>query len=134
MSLPSFPAYASEPMRAMDPLIERLQALTPIIKEISRISGTPGLSLDVLHHGKVVYTNNFGYKNVATKEAPDDDTLYYIASTSKAYTAAGIAILVGQRKLEWNTPVPKILPDFAHPDTDVRENASMADFCHIAQA
>ena len=112
----------------MGSLIERLQALTPTIIEICRISGTPGLSLGVLHHGEVIYTNNFGYRNVATKTAPDEDTLYYIASMSKAYTAAVIAILVEQNKLEWDTPVSKILPDFVHPDTTIREKAAMVDF------
>lgn len=112
----------------MASLIERLQALSPTITEICRISGTPGLSLGVLHQGEVVYTDNFGYRNVATKTAPDEDTLYYIASMSKAYTAAGIAILVDQNKLKWETPVSKILPSFVHPDQTIHDKAALVDF------
>ncbi|KAF2667592.1 beta-lactamase/transpeptidase-like protein [Microthyrium microscopicum] len=119
--------FPSSPL-PMELLLERLQSLTPTIKEICRISGTPGISLGVLHHGEVIYTNNFGFRNVATKTPPDEDTLYYIASMSKAYTAAGIAILVEQKKLKWETPVSNILPDFLHPDASIRENASMVDF------
>lgn len=112
----------------MDALVQRLQALSPTIAEICRISGTPGLSLGVLHHGEVRYTKNFGFRNLATKEKPDEDTLYYIASLSKAYTAAAMALLVDEDKLEWDTPVSEILPDFDHPDKDVREKAAMVDF------
>ena len=118
---------ASETIRLAS-LIERLQALTPTILEICRISGTPGLSLGVLHQGEVNYTNNFGYRNVATKTAPDEDTLYYIASMSKAYTAAGIAILVAENKLEWETPLSKVLPDFVHPDETIRTKAALLHF------
>jgi CubicO group peptidase (beta-lactamase class C family) len=47
---------------------------------------------------------------------------------SKAYTAAGVNILVNQHKLAWDTPASRILPDFVRPDTTVREHAALVDF------
>jgi CubicO group peptidase (beta-lactamase class C family) len=112
----------------MEALLERLKALTPAIKEICKVSGTPGVSIGVLHRGKVIYTANFGYRNVAKKLPPDEGTLYYIASLSKAFTTAAVGILVDQGKVEWDTPVSNILPDFKHPDSTIREKASLVDF------
>ncbi|KAI4233713.1 MAG: hypothetical protein LQ349_004237 [Xanthoria aureola] len=112
----------------MDTLAHRLKLLGPTIVEICRISGTPGVSLGVLHKNEVIHVDNFGYRDVEAKKAPDQDTLYFVASLSKLFTAAGIGILVDEKKLEWNTPVSCILPEFDHPDETVKNKAGIVDF------
>lgn len=112
----------------MDKVAHRLKVLGPTIAEICRLSGTPGVSLGVLHQNEIIHVDNFGYRDVEGKVPPDQDTLYFIASLSKAFTAAGIGILVDEQKLQWDTPVSSILPDFSHPDKTVREDAGIVDF------
>jgi CubicO group peptidase (beta-lactamase class C family) len=56
----------------------------------------------------------FGYRNVENKLALDEDTIYYLASLSKSFTAAAAADLVEDRKAGWVTPVEDILPDSTH--------------------
>ncbi|KAL8808548.1 MAG: hypothetical protein Q9182_000099 [Xanthomendoza sp. 2 TL-2023] len=112
----------------MDTLAHRLYSLGPTIVEICRISGTPGVSLGVLHENEVIHVDNFGYRDVEGKKAPDQDTLYFVASLSKLFTAAGIGILVDEQKLEWNTPVSSILPEFDHPDDTIKTKAGIVDF------
>lgn len=109
-------------------LVERLKALNPTIAEICRVSGTPGVSLGVLHEGEIIYTQHFGHRDIKRKLRPDNDTIYYLASLSKAFTAASIGILVEEKKLEWNTVVSKILPEFVHRNKTIREKASVLDF------
>lgn len=75
-----------------------------------------------------IHVDNFGYRDVEAKKAPDQDTLYFVASLSKLFTAAGIGILVDEKKLEWNTPVSCILPEFDHPDETVKNRAGIVDF------
>ncbi|MCJ1398273.1 hypothetical protein MMC11_001470 [Xylographa trunciseda] len=75
---------------------------------------TPGASIGVLHEDKVIYKHNYGYRDVEAQIAPDDRTIFHIASLSKSFTAAGIGILVEEAKMSWNTPIREILPDFKH--------------------
>ena len=115
----------------MDKVAQRLKALAPTIVEICRVSGTPGVFLGVLHQNEIFHIEKFGYKDVENKIAPSQDTLYFIASLSKAFTVAGIGILVEEQKLKWETPVSSILPEVDHPDRTIREKAGIVDIlCH----
>ena len=75
-------------------LIERLQLLERVIVDICQISGVPGLSYGVSHHGETIHRANFGFRDVDANLAPTSDTIYGIGSMSKAFTAAAIGILV----------------------------------------
>ena len=77
----------------------RFKDLSPRVNEILRISGTAGASVGILHSNEVIYTANFGYRDVEKKAPPDQDTIYYIASLSKFMTAAGIGRLVEEGEL-----------------------------------
>ncbi|KAF2446063.1 beta-lactamase/transpeptidase-like protein [Karstenula rhodostoma CBS 690.94] len=108
-------------------LVSRLRALFPMISEIVRVSGAPGASVGILHHGEVVLTQGFGFYD-EKREAPDENTIYYLASLSKTLTASMVATLVERGKLEWTTPVSSVLPHFLHPDQKVQTRATIVDF------
>ena len=82
----------------------------------------------MLYEYKVVYTHNSDYRNVESLVAPDQSTIYHIASLSKSFTAASIAILVEEGKLSWDTPVREILPDFKHVNSTINDEATILDF------
>lgn len=113
-------------------ILTNLQALQPVIQEILSISGSPGARVGILHRGKVIYTEGFGYRDVANQLPPDDNTIKYLASLSKTFTAAMVAMLVERDRLEWTTPVSQILPKFQHWDSNVQENAGITLF-HVPQ-
>src|SRR5690606_926380 len=63
--------------------------------------------------------------------AVDADTLFAIASNSKAFTTAALAILVDEGKLKWDDPVRKYLPEFELYDRYVSEQMTVRDLvCH----
>ncbi|KAL9103693.1 MAG: hypothetical protein Q9163_001287 [Psora crenata] len=109
-------------------VVDRLKALSPVIAEICRISGTPGASIGVLHDGEIIFTHNYGFRDVEAKIPPDEHTIYHIASLSKSFTAASMGILVEEGKMAWDTPVHKILPDFKQINATVNDKATMLDF------
>lgn len=110
-------------------LNSRLLALRPKVKEICRISGTTGVSVGVLHRGELLMTEHFGYRNVEKKLPPNDDTIYYLASLTKSFTAAAIAILVDHGQLSWDTPISQVYePLKKHKDPEIREKANIIDF------
>ena len=111
----------------MKDIVESLRALNSAITRICSISGTPGVSVGVLHHGNIIHTANFGYRDVEAKQAPDGDTLYHVASLSKAITAAGIGILVDDQKISWDSPISSLLPDFKHKNPVITDETNLAD-------
>ena len=85
-------------------MAQRLENLEPIISKICQESSCSGLSLGVLHCGKVVHEADYGYRDVEAKTHPDSDTLYSINSLTKPMTAAAIGTLVEDGLMRWDTP------------------------------
>jgi len=81
------------------------QAMTTIITKY----GIPGAALAVAYHGRLVYSRGFGYADLATKNPVAPDSLFRIASTSKAITAVTILRLVEEGKLDLDARAFKIL-------------------------
>lgn len=78
-------------------LVQRLAQAGSTISQICNISGVPGASIGVLHQGQVIFTDNFGYRNVASKLPPTSDTVYSIGSLTKSLVAASLAPSLLQR-------------------------------------
>jgi CubicO group peptidase (beta-lactamase class C family) len=97
---------------------KRLAALSRFVDEGRRKLGVPGVSIGVIQDGKVVFAGGFGVRDIDRKEKPDADTLYLIASNTKAMTTLMLAKLVDEGKLTWDTPVTKLLPSFRLGDAD----------------
>jgi CubicO group peptidase (beta-lactamase class C family) len=108
-------------------IVERLTALEPTIEKICAVAGAPGLSLGVSHCGKIIYTDNFGYRDVESSIAPDSDTVYGIGSVTKIFTASAIGALIDEGKLELTTPVVKILPDLNSENPVLRDQLTVKD-------
>ena len=82
----------------------------------------PGIAVGVLVDGEVSQVEVRGELEAGSGEAVDRDTIFKIASNSKAMTAALLARLVDAGKLAWDDPVVKHLPGFRmHEDWVTRE-------------
>jgi CubicO group peptidase (beta-lactamase class C family) len=115
----------------VEELPARFRALSPIINEIIKASGCPGGSVGILHHGKVIFTHGFGFRDVAQELVPDENTIYNLASLTKTFTVTMIAILVERGRLEWTTPISQILPKFRHWDPVIQSQVTITDWlCH----
>jgi CubicO group peptidase (beta-lactamase class C family) len=87
----------------------------------------PGLAMAVVDDGRVVYTHTAGERRAGSGEPIDADTLFKIASNSKAMTAAVLARLVDRGLLRWDDPVRKHLPQFRMYDPWVGEHMQVRD-------
>ncbi|MFI4907153.1 MAG: serine hydrolase domain-containing protein [Steroidobacterales bacterium] len=85
----------------------------------------PGIAVGVIDDGKVVYTRTAG--NLESGKPIDTDTLFEIASNSKAMTVTLLARLVEEGKLHWDDPVTKYLPSFRMNDPWVTANMQVGD-------
>ena len=76
----------------------------------------PGVAIAIVKDGKVVLERGYGQRDVKAAQPVDANTLFAIGSSTKAFTALDLALLVDEGKLEWDTPVLTYLPDFKLQD------------------
>src|ERR1035437_3092095 len=84
---------------------------TYITREMQRWN-IPGVAVSIVKDGKVIYQKGFGVREIGKPEKVDENTLFMIASNTKAYTATAIAILESEKRLSINDKVSKYLKDF----------------------
>jgi CubicO group peptidase (beta-lactamase class C family) len=87
----------------------------------------PGLSIAIVKDGKVVLAKGYGVRKLGEPKAVDEDTLFGIASNTKAFTAAALAMLVDEGKISWDDAVVKHLPGFQLYDPFVTREMTIRD-------
>ena len=87
----------------------------------------PGLAVAVVKDGKTVFNKTYGVKSIETKEPVNGETLFAMASTTKAIVAMSLGILVDEGKLDWNDKVVEHLPSFQLSDAYVSSDAAIKD-------
>jgi len=90
----------------------RIAELGRFVEQGQKVLGVPGVGLGLVQDGKVVFAGGFGVKDLGGTEKPDGDTLFMIASNTKAMTTLLLAKLVDEHRITWDTPVTTLLPSF----------------------
>ncbi|WP_281298451.1 serine hydrolase [Flavobacterium limnophilum] len=83
-----------------------------LVENTLKSFNVPGIAVAIVKDGKVVLAKGYGIKSMLTKEKVDANTLFGIASNSKAFTTAALAMLVDEKKIKWDDKVTQYLPDF----------------------
>src|SRR5690606_35510463 len=78
--------------------------------------GVPGMAIAVVKDGAAVLAKVYGVRERGKPAPVDDQTLFGIASNTKAFSATALALLVEDGKLEWDEPVITYLPWFRLSD------------------
>jgi CubicO group peptidase (beta-lactamase class C family) len=87
----------------------------------------PGLAIAIVKDGKVALVKGYGARKFGEPAPVDEQTLFGIASNTKAFTAAALAILVDEGKISWDDPVIKHLPGFQMYDSYVTREMTVRD-------
>ncbi len=112
---------------AAAPAVASAWSLEADVTRVMKTFDVPGIAIAVVKDGKVVAAQGFGVRKLGEPAKVDGQTLFEIASNSKAFTAAALAMLVDQGKLAWDDPVIKHLPDFAMYDAYVTREMTVRD-------
>lgn len=83
-----------------------------LVEKTLKAFDVPGIAVAIVKDGKVIHSKGYGVKSIITKQKVDENTLFGIASNSKAFTASALAILVDEGKLNWDDKVTKFIPEF----------------------
>lgn len=88
----------------------------------------PGMAIAVVKDGKTVFAKGYGAREIGKPEKVDENTLFAIASNSKAFTTAALSILIDEGKIGgWDDPVSKYLPGFQLYNPYVTESLTIRD-------
>lgn len=102
-----------------------------LVEQTLKTFNVPGIAVGVVKDGKLIHAKGYGVRSLITKEKVDENTFYGIASNSKAFTTAALAMLVDEKKLNWDDKVRKYIPEFTLYDPFVSESFTVRDLvCH----
>ncbi len=100
------------------------------LEEILRKSHAPSASVTLYDNGQVI-SLNAGLRDVAENIPADENSMYAIGSSTKAFVAAALCILCDDGKLDLDDPVKKYIPEFEMYDSYVTEHLTVRDIlCH----
>lgn len=108
------------------------QELTPreidsLVRKTMKTFDVPGMAVAVLKDGEVYHKNTYGIRSAKTILPVNENTLFGVASNTKAITAVALGQLVEQGKLKWDTPVTDIIPEFKLYDAYVTREFTVRD-------
>jgi CubicO group peptidase (beta-lactamase class C family) len=72
----------------------------------------PGVAISIVRNDSVIYARGYGVKDITKPDRVTDRTMFAIGSSSKAFTTAGVALLVDEKKVAWDDPAEKHLSGF----------------------
>src|SRR5229473_7105912 len=86
-----------------------------LLRQKSDAKELPGVVAMAANSNEVTYQGAFGKRDLSRDDAMTADSVFWIASMTKAITTAGAMQLVEQGKLSLDAPIGKLLPDLASP-------------------
>jgi CubicO group peptidase (beta-lactamase class C family) len=92
-----------------------------------KLWGVPGLSLAIVRNDSVIYVKGYGRLEANRPELVNEQTIFAVGSTSKAFTTAALAMLVDAKKVSWDDQVTRYLPWFRMHDPFVTQQLTVRD-------
>lgn len=101
-----------------------------ITREMQRWN-IPGVAVSLVKNGKIIFMKGYGVREMGKNEKTDENTLFQIASNTKAYTATALCMLDYQKRLSLNDKITKWMPDFKLNDELATREVTIRDMlCH----
>ncbi len=113
-------------------IVHSLCAQTPAdletwVESARKQFGIPGIAVGIVKDGQVVATKGYGVRKLGNPALVDEHTLFGIASNTKAFTTAALAILIDEGKLNWDDKVTQHLAGFSLQDPYVTRELTVRD-------
>jgi CubicO group peptidase (beta-lactamase class C family) len=105
-----------------------LEKLDQYIAELmKRVPLTPGLAVAIVREDKIIYARGFGQRDLKGKLPVTPQTQFYIASTTKSFTATAAKLLADEGKVDLDAPLKKYFPDLVLKAPLSAEQISLRD-------
>lgn len=116
-------SFAEKKAKKLDDL--RIAELTKFVEFGRKQLGVAGVGLGLVQDGRVIFADGLGVKELGGTEKPDADTLFMIASNTKALTTLMLAKLVDEGHMTWDTPVTQLFPKFKLGNADTTRSVTV---------
>ncbi|HEY2027165.1 MAG TPA: serine hydrolase [Gemmatimonadaceae bacterium] len=120
-------AIAAHVSTAQAQSTEPYPGLDAYIANAVKLWKVPGLSVAIVRNDSVIYTKGFGVRRAGGSTPVDDHTLFEIGSSSKAFTATLVAMMVSDGKMRWDDRLSTYLPDFRLYDPVASDAVTLRD-------
>ena len=120
-------AAACAAVRVQGPPTDDARAFDEAFDAVMARYSLPGLALGVVRDGEVIYARTAGELVTGSGNPVTADTLFKIASNTKAMTTGVLARLVDAGQLRWDDPVTRHLPSFQMHDPWVTREMQVRD-------
>jgi CubicO group peptidase (beta-lactamase class C family) len=122
----AFAQMAPTPTAPLD-----VAAVDAVVARTLKAFDVPGIAVAVVKDGQVVMAKGYGVRSLKTKEPINANTLFGIASNTKAFTTAALGLLVEEGKLRWDDKVTTYIPEFKMYDPYATAEFTVRDLlCH----
>jgi CubicO group peptidase (beta-lactamase class C family) len=111
---------------------KRLENIDTLINGYINRDWVKGVVTIVVKDGQIIQYKGYGYSNAETKKPMESNSIFRIASQTKAIVSTGVLILYDEGKLSLNDPVSKYIPEFAHET--VLDSLNISDTTYTAVA
>jgi CubicO group peptidase (beta-lactamase class C family) len=115
-------------LTAADPTVKAVDGLAAAALKAWNV---PGAAVVIVRGEETLVLKGFGRRAFDRPEPVTADTIFPLASCSKAFTTTLLAMLVDEGKLDWDDPVQKHVPGFKLPDPHADALLTVRDLlCH----
>jgi CubicO group peptidase (beta-lactamase class C family) len=104
-----------------------VEAVDRLVEQARQDWEAPGVGVAIVHGDSVWLARGWGVRTLGTRDAVDENTIFAIGSTTKAFTSAAIGVLVDEGKLDWGDRVVDHLPGFRLHDPYVTGSITIRD-------
>jgi CubicO group peptidase (beta-lactamase class C family) len=98
-----------------------------LVNKTLKTFDVPGIAVAIVKDNKVILAKGYGVSSILTNQPVGANTLFGIASNSKAFTVTALGILVDEKKISWDTKVADIIPEFRLYSPYVTEDFTIRD-------
>jgi CubicO group peptidase (beta-lactamase class C family) len=111
-----WPTTPLEPLRAIDAsadpeLATRLDRLEQELERARVEHHVPGMAAVLIKDDEVIWVKGFGHADVENEVPVTPETMFAIGSTTKAFTATLVGMMIDEERMGWDDPVVRHLPD-----------------------
>ncbi len=98
-----------------------------VVEKTLKTFDVPGIAVGIIKDGKLIHAKGYGVRSIKNNFKTDENTLFGVASNTKAMTAALLGMLVDEKKIAWDTKVTNIIPEFKLYDTYATNEFTIRD-------
>lgn len=98
-----------------------------LVNQTLKTFNVPGIAVGIIHDGKVILAKGYGIADITTGAKVNSITNFGIASNSKAFTTAALAILADEGKIKWDDKVTQYIPEFKMYNDYVTQEFTIRD-------